>query len=452
MGSIGPGMVMGVLLGGLLGVVAGISGLASGKASTGAKAALALPSALGGGLLGVAVGFFAGLLIDILLVSLTMANIFGAADRADQLPLHRAACANNVARVRTLLANPLDSPTVNKLGHIVFDCTLSVKAKARPDDEMFKILLPVLYAQYVAAPARARAQQEPFKGPDYCMVLDTLIGDLERGKLRAVKSMGLPLHCRDGPSHMDLEQFIRNLGNYHLRGAKFDEVLLLIGGKDGPLGQVRSRIGVSFLDSVVKRHDPVFIIAALEAGIDPGRPESGSDMPAVLEWHIRKFDRSAKFGSGQKALEARDIAAVDRLMRPPTPAEFAYHYSNSSFRRSILRDFNRFERQDDGGAAYFRDLRKLGVDLGLTTGGRDNGRRGILGHNKHTAPALLAELKRLSPAELERMACPRHSVTGAEGEPLLQSASAEGNTVLVDFLHRRGIGDCRPAAGAAAAS
>lgn len=442
MGPIGPGMVMGMLLGGLLGVVVGMLLLGRGKASTSVKVALALPSMLGGGMVGVVAGLFAGLLLDLLLIANSpLAQIFRESDQYQKLPLRRAACANDLAGVRTLLAKPLDSLSARNLGDVVIECTLSINAKVPPGDEMLKIMLPVLYARYVAGPPRIPSAKEPLKDPDYCGVLESLIGDLNAAKLRVVKSMGLPLHCRDGASHMGLYRIIGMRDSYQSRRAEFDEVMRLIGGKEGPIGQASEVPGRSFLDSVVETHDPVFIIAALEAGIDPGRPEQQTGIPAVLRWHARKFDKSVKRWPGEHTLEAGDIAAVEQLMRPPTAAEFV----GSGV--SILRYFDHFQQQDDGGAAYFRDLRERGVDLGLTTGGDE----GILGYHRDIAPALLAELERLSPAELERMAYPRDPVSGAAGKPMLQSARDQRNWVLEAFLCRRGIGGCTPASGAPAA-
>lgn len=443
MGLIGPGMAVGMLLGGLLGVAAGMLMLGRGKASTGVKAALALPTLLGGAVAGAIAGLFAGLLIDLLLIaSSPLAQLFRESDRYHKLSLRSAACANDLGKVRAQLAKPLDEVSARYLGRIIDDCTLSINARVPPGDEMLKLMLPVLHARYVAAPARPDRDTQTYGDPDYCDVIASLISNLNAAKLRVVQSMGMPLHCREGAGHMQLDLFIGMPHTFEARRAGIDEVLRLIGGKDGPIGQARSASGRSFLDSVVEWHAPQFIIAALEAGVDPGRPDPVFGIPAVLRWQARKFDKR-KRSPGQIVLGDGEIAAVDKLMRPPTAAEIGTLYGNGASRVSILHYFNDFERQDDGGAAYFRDLRERGADLGQTTG--DGLKRGLLADRTSIRPALLAELERLTPAELERMAFPHDPASGAPGEPLLQSATARGNTDLVYFLCRRGIRGCTPA-------
>jgi hypothetical protein len=441
MGPIGPGMVVGILLGGLIGVVVGMVLLGRGKASTGVKAALALPALLGGAVVGVIVGLFVGLLIDLLFIaSSPLARMSRESDRYQKLPLRSAACANDLGKVRALLAGPLDEENGRHLGRIIYDCTLSNSVKVPPGDEMLKLMLPVLHARYVAAPARPIPIKEIYADPDYCGVIALVISDLNAAKLRVVQSIGLPLHCREGAAHMLLDRFIGMPHTFEERRAGIDEVLRLIGGRDGPLGQASSESGRSFLDSVVEAHPPPFIIAALEAGADPGRPDPVFGIPAVLRWHTRKFANNKPLPR-KIALSDGEIAAVDKLMRPPTAAEFGRLYVD----RGPLHYFRDFEQLDDGGAAYFRDLRERGVDLGLITARGYEGRRGMLGHHRSIGPALLAELERLTPAEIERMAFPRDPDTGAPGEPLLQSVKAERNTALVHFLCRRGIRGCTAA-------
>lgn len=227
-------MILGILLGLPAGMLFGLIMVGQSKSSTGVKAALALPSLIGGGAAGALVGVIAGVLIDLALIqSSPLVTGFEEIKEYESLPLRRAACTNDLVNVRAQLAKPLNAVTARQLGMIVIDCTLSINAKVPPGDEMFGVLMPVLYAHYVSGPAREHDHRVPFRDPDYCGVLENLIRSLDEPRLRLVQKMGLPLHCRAGASRLRLHDWLHDT---RLHGPKFDEVLRLIGGRKAALG------------------------------------------------------------------------------------------------------------------------------------------------------------------------------------------------------------------------
>jgi hypothetical protein len=308
-----------MLLGGLLGVAGGMLMLGRGKSSTGMKAVLAAPALLGGALAGGLCGMIVGLLIDLLLISHSpLAKSLRDSQRFEHMPLRIAACANDLGTVRTLLARPLDEENARYLGRITEDCTLSINAKVPPGDEMLKLMLPVLYARYAAAPARPASATRNYALSDYCDVIENLISDLNAAKLRVVQSMGLPLHCRDGAGYVKIDRFIGFPHTFEGRRAGIEEVLRIVGGREGPFGQARSEAGRSLLDSVVDYHAPQLIIAALEAGVDPHRPDPVLGTSAASRWNARKSDKRKPL-PGQITPSSSDIAAIDALMGTAPP-------------------------------------------------------------------------------------------------------------------------------------
>lgn len=445
---------LGIPLGLIIGIVAGIVGgvlIAKKETGTAAKKILiGIPIiALSAGLGGVFGAVIGGSVEAAAALTYVHYKTYES-NEGQALPLNRAACGDDVGKVRELVSRPLDKATKKHLANITFHCVLFTNPRRSNESEMFNAIAPVLHAQY--------REENDFKKikngvKDYCGLLDLLIGRLSVDKLKALQKMGLPLHCRDGKARPALElfaEYARDPKTVFARRSEIQEVLGLIGGRNGLIKDAISTRGDSFLDQVIHRNTS-FIIAALEAGVDPGyvNPEpSAGGRPAVLQWVKRKF---IQCDSQSRDLTDQEIEAVDKLMRRPTEQEINVVDSKKfKFTRPILSDLYSFAECDDGGAAFFRYLKDLGADVGIASG-MPGHKFGILSLHTDMKPALMEELKTLSPSEIDRLAHPTDPATGERAEPLLAKAMRYKNLPIINFLCSRGIDGCVPAhAGAGA--
>lgn len=424
---IGPAAWIGLLLGAGLGLLVAVAlavKYCRPRLIDGLTVLLGVP-------LAVVIGAYGGFVVGMVLDYRWSANFGREATEYRELPLRKAACSGDAVQVRRILAESLDRKTRRELGYVVFDCALNPPQQ----HALLRDLAPALHRLYVQG---QRAQRF-----DYCRIVDVSIGGLNVEALKALKSLGLPLDCDDGDSRLELKHFLdyRHTPIDRVRTAQVLE--LLLAEPRAPLRSFRTLYGETMLDRVIDRHDPLFIEAALRAGIDPGRV-AGAEWglrPAVLRWVVRKFRdcQDCPVEPAQR-MSAEQIAAIDRLMREPTTEEINRR-DVKRFGNPVLYEIQWFGRHPDGGAAFFSYLKARGADLGVVAG---KGFAGLLSEPTQTHPALIAELEKLSPAELQRLAHPAVPGSGEKGKPLLETARRDNNHSLVAFLCGRGIDGCMP--------
>jgi hypothetical protein len=352
-----------------------------------------------------------------------------------KIPLTLAACEANVEQVRKLVSAGLQGESSHHLGRIVNKCILSANRtdQVAQQTEIFRLLMPLLHQQYLKGETVASKE---FHSRNYCNILSSVLRT-DYTYLQSLKALQLPLNCDGGntqlqyniPSRFDLysnghaqetaQKIATNIEYFHSLGV--------------PLVQVRNRSDESLLDQVAQDNHPLIMVALLRIGSDPGSPHrASSEPPAVMLWTKRKFIRCPS--CTHPDLTQAEIDSVDQLMRTPTADEINRVRNNYWEPTALHGLINEVKNQPDGGAAYFRYLKAHGADLGIAASAGSVSNIGFLGKAKTIHPSLLAELKKLLPQELARMAHPTVANTTEKGEPLLQSAYANKNLALIDLL------------------
>lgn len=439
-GFIGPGGMLGVVLGILVGICLGLVFTLRQPRGWRWKSLTILPAVLAMSLASGVVGAVLGTVADLAYAAYLFRD-FGKASEHTKLPLRQAACSGNMTEVNRILASSLNAKTWEHLARIAWECGVVDNPMPPRPAEVFDLLMPRVYRLYV----QGQHGDTPGRIEDYCDVLDQLLWGRRVEQLQRLQQLNLPLHCRDGRGQLTLLRFLPerqdNARMDEATRAQFDAVLALIGGPQGPLKEAIMDDGQSFLDRAVAREDPYLILAALNAGIDPGRPDPSDGQPAAVDWALVKFRRCLPSNAPDRLTDA-DVAAIDRLLRPPTTEEINA-FDTRRLRAPMLSYLHDFKECDDGGAAYFRTLRARGADLGVAFGGHGK-KLGILHHFDDIKPALLHELERLTPLELDRLAHPRDPKSGIPGEPLMDTAVRRENMPLFKFLCERGVDQCEP--------
>ena len=442
---LGPFSMLGIVLGSFVGLTIALIFVLNSKNKVSIKTAVLLPAMAAGVVMGAVLGNGLGLAGDFIAVySSPFMQGMREVENLEKIPLKHAACAADVEQVRKIVATPLNGATRDHLGRIVAKCALYRNGETEQRMEIFQMLMPVLHQQYLKGQV---ADPDERFSKDYCSVLGIVIMSMNKTHLQRMQALRLPLHCKGGKSRLKLDRFAANI---HLSKEQFEEglsIIELLHSAGTPLAQARGRSNDSLLDEVIDDAHPRLIVALLRAGVDPGHKPgtnkygTGFDTPAVMVWAKRKFRRCPEcpFSHGANLLTQEEIDSVDQLMRPPTAAEINY-LRPDGMGGPALRDFEEFKDHADGGAAYFRYLKAHGADVGIVMSG--NGKTGFLWGTASIHPALLAELEKLTPQEVDRMAHPTVPGSGEKGKPLLKSVHVSKNTELVKFLCRRMREEC----------
>lgn len=342
---------------------------------------------------------------------------------AESNALVHTACAGTLEELRREVATADGTALPQALRNCV--------VRADPQGEKFRVLLPLF----------ARAQQLPAAPqPPFCHALSVL-HESQRGDLLAlVADAGLPLTCprdADGwPTWFAGLQSTPYQGNGSEDQARVLAWLNTLQSRGVNLGERSGPYNECLLDRVVMQHNAEIVLLALAAGCDATVTPTGShDWPAVARWAQRRFlTPGCTWGVPLSPQQIADISAHMPALRP--------EHINRRERangRSLLHVVAEASRCEDGGAAVFAHLVAHGADLGLGDVGGDS----FLSGQQSLHPALLAELRKLSDTQIERMAFPVDSEHGRVIKPLLESARASGNLLLVDLLCQRGIKGCK---------
>jgi hypothetical protein len=444
---VGPGGLAGVALGLLVGSLAAGLMLMRSDFSTGAKLLLLVPATLLGAALTGLLGLYLGAGADLAWM------MYKDADdawyrRYEKLPLKKAACGGDLPGVQSILRQPLDRDTRTYLAQIISDCATG------PDTPpaLFLPLIGVLHQQYVQGPEKNG--RDKFSH-DYCDIVNRLMLGSNIPLLQALKAQHLPLSCQEGKGTLALKELLQ--GRHH--GWNHDDtrgppqswrdqdndlkVLSMLRQEPGLIEQYRSEDDESVLDIVIDDGPAALIVFALQAGVDarhvPHRRD-GAAAPASVKWVVRKFHRCPGCGQSQvRPLTDEQVEDIDRMIRPPTPEELNRPGTHKDG-GTALSFLPEFEGSPDGGAAFFRQMKALGADVGVASS--KGSKQGFLHGIRDVRAPLLAEFKQLSPTEIRRMAYPVVRESGEAGQALMTLAVNDRRWELVDFLCRQGIEAC----------
>jgi hypothetical protein len=442
--GLGPFTTLGLFMGALVGLFIALLLTVSTPYSSLTKTAIAFPALTIGLVLGTIIGIKLGFEVDMLRVyNSSYSRSMRHSAQFKRVPLQLAACAADVEQVRKLASTKLEGASSDYLGGIFNRCIIrNNDTHAEKRLEIFKLLVPLLHRQYLNGQV---TDPENYYRRDYCSIPSQLIFEKSYTRLRSLLALKLPLNCEGGKSRLTF-RFQDEVRKKATPAEQEVQMIEFLHSHGAPLDLMRDEFDQSLLDQVVEYGNPQLIVALLRAGIDPGHYPKGSshrESPAAMVWAKRKFMRCSSCPAyyGEAPLTQTEINGVDSLMRPPTANEINYLDDNVYTNTALHQLFQDSENQPDGGAAYFRYLKAHGADVGIAT--RGHYRVGFLAYARNGIhPALLAELEKLTPQEVDRMAHPTMPGSGEKGVPLLETARENRNQALIDFLCARKVDGC----------
>jgi hypothetical protein len=411
-------------------------------------------------LLSSVIGLFIGILVDAIYWPARWANQPQVKFERiySNLPLKNAACAGDQAKTSTLLSKKLSDETQDYLGYIVVDCVLPAKENMQSQpgsNAILRKLLPALHTLYL----KKKPDPEQYVYYDYCGVLGHLIKKFDTTSLEQFLSLGLPLDCAGGTKSLDLEDmFNRNTLTNSESVSRAIGMINFLHKVQFPISSFRTKVDKSLLDLVVERGEPDLIVALLAVGVDPGHhPMSlhiakSMEPSAIQLWTRRKFLDCQDCPKWDKrngvGLTPDEITKVDAVMREPTTEEInriVVRFGHSVTMLFYVAEEGHTKIRDS--VALFRYLKARGADVGIAS---PSSKKGFLGDAHESSVELLAELAKLSPQEIDRMAHPivpglaELGKSAQSGEPLSVSAVKARNSELTAFLCDRQIDGCVP--------
>ncbi|HVF16969.1 MAG TPA: hypothetical protein VNA21_08660, partial [Steroidobacteraceae bacterium] len=379
---------------------------------------------------------------------------------ADENPLFREMCANELDAVRARLAR--GTPAFNLSGKIL-DCTIT-----QPQPEMFAVLMPALYAR----------KQE--RG-GYCSIVRTLHSRRALAYLDKLASVDLPLVCtsaEDPPPDYRRTACNTNPAPHRCLANTFAaehmwragvypsdasgwvnrdvasrndtlQWLQLLHSHDIAICQTLPD-STNLLHELVARSSPEVVAFLVKAGCDAHvRPPLDvspeyiqlQDSSAARRWFMRTHG-IAIYGDEYSPVDPVQGRAIARAMGELTPSDINHPSADSGM--SLLHRLARYlpERPE-----MLRYLLAHGARLDVADKeGRswfDKGYTQILGRERATEAdqaRLLSMLDQLSVSQLRELMAPKNSLSGEPGQPIEEYDFAPGQLTI--YLCERGARKC----------